>query len=192
MNTIFSKLENAELSCKVSRTEGPAPEQWDAHRSKITALYRNCTLKVVHATMQREHNFIASEKMYKTRIRQWGLDKKCKASEMSSALRIIQQRRAEGKNTYVVVRERIMNEKDIQKYFKRQKITVRSNQLRGNGLDGKLLPEIKSFTPPGTSLFEETMNNGGDCGPSRAKKAMQFKISGGNEFSLPFSNSSLD
>jgi hypothetical protein len=193
MNTYFSESDNAILSGKVSRTEGPAPEKWDANRSKITALYKGCTLKVVRATMQRDHNFVASEKMYKTRIRQWGLDKKCKASEMSSALRIIERRRAEGKNTYVVVRERIMNERDIQKYFKRQKITVRPHQLRRNGRDGRLLPEIRSFTPPGTSPSEEAMDDGGSNSvPSRANKAIQFRLAGGNNFSLGFSDSSLD
>ena len=154
MNTFFSESDNATSSGKVSWTEGPAPEQWDAHRSKITALYNDYTLKVVRATMQRDHNFVASEKMYKTRIRQWRLDKNCKASEMSSVLRIIERRRAESKNTYVVVRERIMNERDIQKYFKRQKIKVRPQNLRRNGMDGRLSPEIRPFTPPGTSPSE--------------------------------------
>src|ERR1700733_15429704 len=154
MNTFFSESDNATLSGKVSWTEGPAPEQWDAHRSKITALYNDYTLKVVCATMQRDHNFVATEKMYKTRIRQWGLEKKCKASEMSCALRIIERRRAEGKNTCVVIRERIMDERDIQKYFKRQKKTVRPHRSRRNGIDSRLLPEIRSFTPPGPSPSE--------------------------------------
>src|SRR5947199_7802648 len=122
MDKLLPDSDNATLSGKVSRTEGPASEQWDAYRSKITALYKDYTLKVVRATMQRDHNFVASEKMYKTRIKQWKLDKKCKAGEMSDALRMIEQRRAEGKNTYIVVRERILNERDIRKYFKRQKI----------------------------------------------------------------------
>ena len=192
MSEFFSEHDNATLSGKVSRTEGPAPEQWDTHRSKITALYKDCTLKVVRATMQRDHNFVASEKMYKTRIRQWRLDKKCKASEMSSALRIIERRRAEGKNTHVVVRERIMNERDIQKYFKRQKITVRPHQLHRNGMDGRLSPEIRSFTPPGTSPYEEAMDDGGDSVPSSTNKAVPFRRSRSNNFSLAFSNSSLD
>jgi tetratricopeptide (TPR) repeat protein len=192
MNTFFSEPDNATLPDRVSRTAGPAPEQWDAHRSKITALYRDYPLKVVRAIIQRDHNFVATEKMYKTRIRQWGLDKKCKASEMSSALRIIERRRAEGKNTYVVVRERIMNERDIQKYFKRQKITVRRQKLRRSGMDGRLLPEIRSFTPPGTSPSEEAMDDGGDSVPGSVNNAVQFRPSGGNNLSLAFLDSSLD
>jgi hypothetical protein len=192
MNALFSEPDNATLSGKVSWTEGPAPEQWDAHRSKITALYKDYTLKVVCATMQRDHNFVATEKMYKTRIRQWGLEKKCKASEMSCALRIIERRRAEGKNTCVVVRERIMNERDIQKYFKRQKITVRPHRSRRNGIDSRLLPEIRSFTPPGPSPSEEAMDDGGNSVPSCAEKAVQFRLSRSNNSSLAFPDSSLD
>jgi hypothetical protein len=192
MNTFFSEPDNATLSGKVSMTEGPAPELWDTHRPKITALYKDSTLKVVRATMERDHNFVASERMYKTRIKQWGLDKKCKASEMSSALRIVERRRAEGKNTYVVVRERIMNERDIQKYFKRQKVAVRSHQLRRNRMDGRLLPEIRSFTPPGTSSSEETMDEHGDSVLTGANKATQLGLSGSNNFSLTFSDSSLN
>jgi tetratricopeptide (TPR) repeat protein len=192
MNTFFSEPDSATLSGKVSRTEGPAPEQWDAHRSKIKALYNDYTLKVVRATMQRDHNFVATEKMYKTRIRQWGLEKKCKASEMSCALRIIERRRAEGKKTYVVIRERVMDERDIQKYFKRQRKTVRPQKLRRNGMNGRLSPEIRSFTPPGTSLSEEAMDDDGDSVPSSTNSAVQFRLSRGSNFSLAISDSGLD
>src|SRR5271156_1875651 len=149
MDAVATRSNSDTLLGKISKSEGPAPEQWDAHRAKIADLYKNNTLKVVRAIMQRDHDFIASERMYKTRIMEWDLDKKRKAGEMSLALRIIEQRRAEGKNTCVVIRKRIMNERDIRNYFKRQKISsVPSEKLRENGAAGKLPSHIRSFTPP--------------------------------------------
>src|SRR2546421_4618123 len=158
MDTMAAGFYSGALFGKISKSEGPAPEQWDAHRAKIADLYKNNTLKVVRAIVQRDHGFIASERMYKTRIMEWDLDKKRKAGEMSLALRIIEQRRAEGKNTCVVIRKRIMNERDIRNYFKRQKISVPPKTLRKNGAAGRLPSHIRSFTPPCTSPSEEAMD----------------------------------
>lgn len=45
-----------------------------------------------------------SEKMYKSRIRKWTIDKKRKRPEMLSALKTIESRRQRGKLTRVTIR----------------------------------------------------------------------------------------
>lgn len=166
--------------------------QWDVHRSKIADLYKSNTLKVVRAIMQRDHDFIASEKMYKTRIMEWGLGKNRKAGEMSPALGIVEQRRAESKNTCVVIRKRIMNERDIRNYFKRQKISVPPKRLRKNGAAGRLPSHIRSITPPCTSPSKEAMDEVSGFAYSSSNKGVNSCLSVGNGLSMPLSSSRFD
>jgi hypothetical protein len=192
MDTVATGPYGGTLVGKISKSEGPAPEKWDAHRAKIADLYKNNTLKVVRAIMQRDHDFIASEKMYKTRIMEWGLDKKRKAGEMSLALRTIEQRKAEGKNTCVVIRERTMSERDVRNYFKRQKTSVAPKKLPKNGAAGRLPSHIRSFTPPYTSLSEEAMDETGSFAYSIPNKGVNSCLSVENGLSMPLSSSRFD
>jgi hypothetical protein len=192
MDTVAAGSYSGTLLGKISRSEGPAPERWDAHRAKIADLYKDNTLKVVRAIMQRDHDFIASEKMYKTRIMEWGLDKNRKAGEMSLALGIIEQRRAEGKNTCVVIRKRIMNERDIRNYFKRQKISVPPKKLRKNGAAGRLPSHIRSFTPPCTSPSEEAMDEISDFTYSSSNRGVSSYLSVENGLPMPLLSSRFD
>lgn len=93
------------LADSVSRSEGPTATAWAAHRETITALYQQEKLRTVREIMLRDHVFEVSERMYKTRIKDWGLDKKRKADEMAHALRIIDRRKAKSKATCVVIRD---------------------------------------------------------------------------------------
>jgi hypothetical protein len=192
MDTVATGSYSGALVGKISKSEGPAPEQWDAHCAKITDLYKDNTLKVVRAIMQRDHDFVASEKMYKTRIMEWGLDKKRKADEMSLALRIIEQRRAEGKNTCVVIRKRIMSERDIQNYFKRQKKSVPPKKLRKNGAASRLPSHIRSFTPPRTSPSEEAMDKISAFAYNSPSKGANSCLSVEDGLSMPLSSSRFD
>lgn len=69
--------------------------------------------------MRINFNFDATERMYKTRIRQWGLDRKRKAPEMRFAYWVSEKRRKQGKSTAIRIRQEVVNEQDIQHYFKR-------------------------------------------------------------------------
>src|ERR1700722_5074629 len=177
MDTVATGSYSGTLVGKISKSEGPAPEQWDAHRAKIADLYKDNTLKVVRAIMQRDHDFIASEKMYKTRIMEWGLDKKRKAGEMSLALRTIERRRAEGKNTCMVIRERTMSERDIWNYFKRRKTSVPLEKLPKSGAASRLPSHIRFFTPPYTSLSEEAMDETSGFAYSSSNKGVNSSLS---------------
>ncbi|KAI1854471.1 hypothetical protein JX265_007659 [Neoarthrinium moseri] len=56
---------------------------WDLHRDTITRLYwdERKTLKEVADFMEKEHDFYATLKMYKSRIKNWGLTKNLKSQE---------------------------------------------------------------------------------------------------------------
>jgi hypothetical protein len=64
-----------------------------------------------------------SEKMYKRRIRLWGLDKKHKKHEVLEILRLEAQRVAEGKRSTFVLRGRVVDMDDINRYLMRKKIS---------------------------------------------------------------------
>ncbi|KAH8753254.1 Clr5 domain-containing protein, partial [Diaporthe sp. PMI_573] len=51
------------------------PEGWEQHRDKIIELYKKKTLKEVLEIMEQEHNFVATERMYKARFKEWGVNK---------------------------------------------------------------------------------------------------------------------
>lgn len=135
---------------KVLRTEGPTQDEWEARRSMITALYRQEKLVKVREIMRRDYGFEASERMYKTRVKHWGLDKKNKSNEMAHALRIIRRRKAERKNTVVVIREKVVGEAAVHRYFKRQKIS--EPRVASHKTDvARTPPAISYFTPPPSS-----------------------------------------
>ncbi|KAH8743473.1 Clr5 domain-containing protein, partial [Diaporthe sp. PMI_573] len=48
---------------------------WERFRQEICDLYRTKTLKEVVIIMERDYNFVATEKMYKDRFREWGFRK---------------------------------------------------------------------------------------------------------------------
>ena len=55
----------------------PTAQDWDNHRAVFTKLYRNegRTLKDVKSIMATRYGFIATERMYKKRVSDWGLRK---------------------------------------------------------------------------------------------------------------------
>lgn len=53
----------------------PTAQDWDNHRMAFTELYRGKTLKEARALMGERYSFYASERMFKKRIAEWGLQK---------------------------------------------------------------------------------------------------------------------
>lgn len=114
--------------------------EWEAQRAEITRLYtfENLTLKDVVEIMKVQYSFSArwvpftirwqsfflillaySERQYKSRIAQWGLDKKVKQSEMKAIIRIEWKRKTqEGKDTCFRVRKRPVDPKKIKRFTK--------------------------------------------------------------------------
>ncbi|KAF5520358.1 hypothetical protein CGCA056_v008116 [Colletotrichum aenigma] len=72
-------------------------ELWTCHQEVITRLYKdeNRALKEVRQIMETEYFFHAMERMYKTRIRRWDLDKKFKDAEILAMLKLKRDRNAD-------------------------------------------------------------------------------------------------
>jgi len=75
MDAGASAVQVNSRSRGVSKTVGPTQDEWEAHRATISALYGEETLSRVRNIMKRDHGFEASERMYKTRVKYWRLDK---------------------------------------------------------------------------------------------------------------------
>ncbi|KAK1658202.1 Clr5 domain-containing protein, partial [Colletotrichum godetiae] len=67
----------------VTRKTYATEEVWDCHRSIITKLYQDDKrpLKQVKQIMERDYSVHATERMFKTRLRSWGVEKKLKEFE---------------------------------------------------------------------------------------------------------------
>ncbi|KAK8064675.1 hypothetical protein PG994_007313 [Apiospora phragmitis] len=67
---------------------GPSSREWAQHREVISRLYweEDKTLKQVVDYMRTHHGFVASERMYKLRLKNWGLIKNLKAEEADRLL----------------------------------------------------------------------------------------------------------
>ena len=65
-------------------------QEWESHRGLIQDLYNRMTLKQVMAYMADTYNFIATPRMYKTRLNQWGLNKYMKSRDMKNLVQRIQ------------------------------------------------------------------------------------------------------
>jgi hypothetical protein len=82
----------------------PTASDWEHHRNIITLMYRDHPLKEVVSIMAAEHNFFATERMYKTRISQWHLNKNMKSHEMETLMRDVQEGASAGKDAAVALR----------------------------------------------------------------------------------------
>ena len=71
--------------------------------------------------------------MYKTRIKQWGLDKKHKENEMRAIMRKKKDLGNQGKLASFSVRGRPVDHKDVVSYFKRKKVQLEDVITEGTG-----------------------------------------------------------
>ena len=63
-------------------------------------------------------------KMYKRRIKQWGLDKKYKDEEMRAVVRKTKERLDRGKRSEILVRGKAIGEKEVMRYWRRKRISI--------------------------------------------------------------------
>lgn len=68
---------------------------------------------------------LRSRRMYKTRIKKWGIDKNQKATEVAEMLRLKQERDSQGKESEFIVRGRTITWAKIEQYLKRDPVLVR-------------------------------------------------------------------
>jgi hypothetical protein len=60
------------------------PEGWKQHRERIIDLYEGKTLREVLETIERDYKFVATERMYKARFKEWGINKNVTADYIAS------------------------------------------------------------------------------------------------------------
>ncbi|PVH81966.1 hypothetical protein DL98DRAFT_514339 [Cadophora sp. DSE1049] len=118
-------------------------EDWERYRPQIKQYYMDegKTLNEV-MTLMRNHGLRATAKMYKSRLKQWGFEKKHKESDMVGILHKKNQRDAIGKKSSFRVRGRDVTMEEVFLYFTRK---------------GRGLPKIKipatAATPPDISCW---------------------------------------
>ncbi|KAK3361930.1 Clr5 domain-containing protein, partial [Lasiosphaeria ovina] len=106
-----------------------AGDEWDTHRATIQELYQaqNMPLKDVMKVMEDRHGFRATQRMYKTRIKSWGLDKNFKESEVVELFRLRRERERAGKSaaaaTYTI-RGREVDWDRVNTYVRRKGLDI--------------------------------------------------------------------
>ncbi|CAK7273913.1 hypothetical protein SEPCBS119000_005902 [Sporothrix epigloea] len=103
---------------------------WELHREHITELYRDqgLHLRQVQAIMSERYHFHASQRMYKTRISKWAIDKNLKAAEVAAILRMQQSRAALGKASKFAIRGRDIDFARVEQYLKRDPSLLKKAQ----------------------------------------------------------------
>lgn len=66
---------------------------WSWHKERIVSLYiaKRLRLKDVIAIMETEHNFVATGRMYKTRFKEWGVQKNVTVGKVHSLIQKVEQ-----------------------------------------------------------------------------------------------------
>ncbi|KAL8774359.1 MAG: hypothetical protein Q9209_001110 [Squamulea sp. 1 TL-2023] len=102
----------------------PTSADWEARRETITRLYvdKDETLAEVMAVVNQQNIFEATPKMYKVRIRKWGLDKKIKEHEARAILHSYNSLKS--KSTEIRLRGRRVDVRRIEHYFHRKGVSV--------------------------------------------------------------------
>ncbi|KAG7005183.1 hypothetical protein G7Y79_00021g050500 [Physcia stellaris] len=105
-------------------TEWASRADWIQHKKAISQLYAQNTLPEVMKIMESQYNFKATAKMYKTRIKRWGLDKKHKEKEMRAIVHKRAHRADKGKASVFWIRGKEVDYKDVVRYWERRHIPM--------------------------------------------------------------------
>lgn len=113
--------DTASMGSRTKIRKRVPTEIWEAKRPIITRLYQEerRSLKEVMDIMERDYQFIATVKMYKSRIWKWGLDKKLKGDEVLAILILKRDRDALNKPSEFRIRGQPVDFENIKRYVKR-------------------------------------------------------------------------
>lgn len=118
-------------------------DDWRSHKDRISSLYLTKRLKDVIAVMEGQYQFFATERMYKARFKEWGLEKNVTAAKVHKLMQRVeeeqQRRRSPSRSGGKAGNERVvldvgedLDVRRIQKYMKRKPVGL-----------GKLRPASK-------------------------------------------------
>ncbi|RBQ90357.1 hypothetical protein VDGD_04633 [Verticillium dahliae] len=123
-------------------------EVWETKRPLITRLYQEekKSLREVMEIMERDYHFVATVKMYKSRIWKWGLDKKLKGDEVLAILILKRDRDALNRPTEFRIRGQLVDFENIKRYVKRNPALV-AKLRAGHKPNGQTAREVTCRTP---------------------------------------------
>ncbi|KAK4174338.1 Clr5 domain-containing protein [Triangularia setosa] len=115
---------------------------WEAHRTNFEDLYvvQHKSLAEVMEIMKEEFNVDATTKMYKKRIKAWGLFKNINGDQMLAMIRIREHRRKQGKRTQFCLRGKPVLDSKLRRFATRHGVSLNdedfSNDLQAplNGI----------------------------------------------------------
>lgn len=120
-------------------------DAWDGHRALISHLYAEKPLPEVMRTMEVGHGFRATKKMYKSRIKQWSLDKKNKEPEMRAIVCKMAQRSSQGKQSHFYVRGKCVRWEEVVRYWQRKGLSI--EDVSTQGAEAVTLEAVQCLTP---------------------------------------------
>ncbi|KAL9074805.1 MAG: hypothetical protein Q9157_004237 [Trypethelium eluteriae] len=112
-------------AAQVSSATWANPGDWHGHKQTIKRLWidEDRPLKDVMAVMEKDYGLKGTAKMYRSRIKSWGLDNKNnRENNMKTIVRKKLQRDAVGKRSVFFVKGRKVNSDEIVRYCKRKGI----------------------------------------------------------------------
>jgi hypothetical protein len=95
-------------------------QEWETYRGLIRDLYNRMPLKKVMAYMAETYNFIATARMYKTRLNQWGVNKYMKSQDMKTLVHRIQGSKLSDLPTEFEIDGKHIPRSKVARYAKRQ------------------------------------------------------------------------
>ncbi|KAB5559588.1 hypothetical protein GE09DRAFT_1057328 [Coniochaeta sp. 2T2.1] len=121
-----------------------AEDDWERHKATITTMYETMTLAELKDYMEVNHGLSATNKMYKTRFKRWGLWKYTRAADIPQILKAKTERVAEQKPTEVYLNGKRVDLDKVERYLRRRG-SIRRQVEAGN---------LRSATPasPSSSL----------------------------------------
>ncbi|KAL3425994.1 hypothetical protein PVAG01_02785 [Phlyctema vagabunda] len=113
-------------------------EEWNEHRYFIENMYplKGITLPDIAEFLKRETGFHATERQYKRKIHDWGLEKKVKTHEMQRIAHAQHHHAASGKTVVAYVRNQRVSNGNIRRFIRRKKFDPRSLSAGGEILGG--------------------------------------------------------
>ncbi|KKY17970.1 hypothetical protein UCRPC4_g05172 [Phaeomoniella chlamydospora] len=144
----------------------PRPEDWLRVQPHIRQLYvvDQRPLKDVSRILEEQHNFFATQRMYKSRIQAWKFDKKFKEDEWRQIIAMWKRRRdVEGKESIFKIRGRTINAAKIRKFLKRKKVD--EGDFLSSTTESEPLSDIQCFTPthsPQLNARRDSTDNASD------------------------------
>lgn len=147
------------ITPNTNKSSWATKDDWLKYQAVIRQLYGQQPLAEVMEFMSSRHGFRATEKMYKTRIKQWGLDKKNKEKEMRAIVRKKKQLRGHEQSTTFRIRGRPVQYKEVIRYWERK--GVRIEDVVGQRGESKTPEAVDCFTPlrPPTMMPESMTNS---------------------------------